>query len=55
MLDALMGDVGRLQAKLGSGDKQRLEQHLEGLRAIEKRLRRLEARPRRAGWLVDRR
>jgi hypothetical protein len=45
VLDALMGDVGRLQAKLGSGDKQRLEQHLEGLRAIEKRLRRLEEDP----------
>lgn len=38
MLDAVMGDVSSLQQRLGARDRQRLEQHLEGLRAIEKRL-----------------
>ncbi|MCK6573567.1 DUF1552 domain-containing protein [Myxococcota bacterium] len=45
VLDALMGDVARLQGRLGASDRQRLEQHLDGLRAIEKRLRRLEEDP----------
>jgi hypothetical protein len=38
MLDAVMADANALQAKLGATDRQRMEQHLEGLRAIEHRL-----------------
>ncbi|MCA9707128.1 MAG: DUF1552 domain-containing protein [Myxococcales bacterium] len=38
MLDVVMEDASRLQARLGAGDRQRMEQHLEGLRAIERRL-----------------
>ena len=45
VLDALMSDVSGLQRKLGSTDRARLDQHLEGLRALEKRLRRLEEDP----------
>jgi hypothetical protein len=38
MLDAVMEDTTTLQQRLGVRDRQRLEQHLEGLRALEKRL-----------------
>ncbi len=38
MLDAVVGDTTALQQRLGARDRQRLEQHLEGLRALEKRL-----------------
>lgn len=38
MLDVVMEDATRLQARLGANDRQRMEQHLEGLRAIERRL-----------------
>ena len=38
MLDAVMTDASSLSSKLGHADKQRMEQHLEGLRAIERRL-----------------
>jgi hypothetical protein len=38
MLDAVMADATALQSRLGSADKIRMEQHLDGLRAIENRL-----------------
>ncbi len=38
MLDAVMADTARLQKRLGRADTLRIEQHLEGLRAIERRL-----------------
>lgn len=38
MLDAVKGDAADLQKRLGQRDRQRLEQHLEGLRALERRL-----------------
>ncbi|HET6582560.1 MAG TPA: DUF1552 domain-containing protein, partial [Nannocystaceae bacterium] len=38
MLDAVMADATALQSKLGATDRQRMEQHLDGLRAIEHRL-----------------
>jgi hypothetical protein len=38
MLDAVVGDATALQQRLGQRDRQRIEQHLEGLRALEKRL-----------------
>lgn len=45
VLDAVMGDIGRLEAKLGARDKARLEQHLEGVRDLERRIARLEEDP----------
>lgn len=38
MLDAVLEDTTRLSARLGASDRMRLDQHLEGLRAIERRL-----------------
>lgn len=38
VLDAVLGDGAALQQKLGSADKQRLQQHLDSIRAIEMRL-----------------
>jgi hypothetical protein len=44
-LDAVMGDIQGLQARLGASDRQRLEQHLDGVREIEQRLAILEDNP----------
>jgi hypothetical protein len=38
VLDAILQDGTNLQKRLGSSDQQRVEQHLEAIRAIEKRL-----------------
>ena len=38
VLDAVLADGASLQKKLGAADKQRVEQHLESIRAIEARL-----------------
>lgn len=38
VLDAILEDGASLQQKLGAADKQRVEQHLEAIRAIELRL-----------------
>jgi hypothetical protein len=38
VLDAVLEDGARLQGRLGAADKQRVEQHLEAVRAIERRL-----------------
>jgi len=38
VLDSVLADGAALQKKLGSADKQRVEQHLEAIRAIEQRL-----------------
>ena len=38
MLDAVLEDANILKAKLGAGDKQRLEAHLEHIRSIQNRL-----------------
>jgi len=42
MLSAVTGDTKQLQNPLGASDKQRLEQHLDGLRSMEQRLQFLE-------------
>jgi hypothetical protein len=42
MLSAVMEDTTRLQNRLGVSDRQRLEQHLDGLRSLEQRLQFLE-------------
>lgn len=38
VLDAVINDGMRLQQRLGSADRQRIEQHLEAIRAVERRL-----------------
>jgi len=38
VLDSILQDGARLQARLGAADKQRVEQHLDAIRALEKRL-----------------
>lgn len=45
VLDAVMGDIATLQGRVGSADKVRLEQHLDGVRELEQRLARLEEDP----------
>jgi hypothetical protein len=44
-LDAVMGDIDRLNRRVGAADKARLAQHLDGLRALETRLARFEEEP----------
>ena len=45
VLDAVISDAQALERRLGAADKRRLEAHLDGVRAIELRLARLEADP----------
>ncbi len=45
VLDAVTGQAGRLQGRLGAADRARLEQHLDGVRTIERQLQRLEENP----------
>ncbi|MFM2245265.1 MAG: hypothetical protein RL071_1339 [Pseudomonadota bacterium] len=44
-LDAVMQDVHALQRELGAADRLRLEAHLDGVRALEQRLARLQEDP----------
>lgn len=45
VLDAVGEDSARIRARLGVADQRRLEQHLDGVRALELRLARLEQDP----------
>jgi hypothetical protein len=45
ILDAVSGDITRLQGVVGQNDRQRLQAHLDGVRSIERRLARLEEDP----------
>jgi hypothetical protein len=45
VLDSVMADAASIQDRLGSGDRARLEQHLDAIRDIEKRLIKLETDP----------
>lgn len=45
VLDAVMEDSRRLNGVLGANDRRRLDQHLDGIRALELRLARLEDDP----------
>ncbi|NUN13112.1 MAG: DUF1552 domain-containing protein [Myxococcales bacterium] len=45
VLDAVTADIKKLQTKVSSNDKVRLEQHLDGIRALEKKLAKLAADP----------
>jgi hypothetical protein len=43
VLDAVKADAARLRMRLGAQDRARLEQHLEGIRQLEKRIELLES------------
>ncbi len=45
VLDAVSGDLRRLQDRVGAEDRARLEQHLTGVRELETRLARLQEDP----------
>lgn len=45
VLDAVRGDANRLKMRLGAHDKARLDQHLTGIRELERRIALLEANP----------
>ncbi len=45
VLDAVMEDAAQLQSRLGAADKARLDQHLTGIRELEKRIAWLEENP----------
>jgi hypothetical protein len=45
VLDSVMGDIDDLNGRISSADKERLEQHLDGVRELETRLARLEEDP----------
>ena len=45
VLDVVSDDILRVAGQLGKADQARLEQHLEGVRALEKRLAKLEEDP----------
>lgn len=42
LIDVVMTDARRMRGRLGASDRERIESHLEGLRAIEKRLQERE-------------
>jgi hypothetical protein len=45
VLDAVVGQSRRLRTRLGARDRERLDAHLDGIRAIETQIARLEADP----------
>lgn len=45
VLDAVLEDANRLKSQVGSADKLRLDQHMEGIRELEQRLARLQEDP----------
>jgi len=45
VLDAVTGDAKRMQDQLGSVDKARLSQHLEGVRDLEKQIQKMQENP----------
>jgi len=42
LLDRVLGEVSRLQNKLGPGDRTRVEQYLDSIREVERRIQRAE-------------
>lgn len=45
VLDVVKDDAKRLQDRLGSSDRARLEQHLEGVRGLEKQIKKMQENP----------
>jgi hypothetical protein len=50
ILDAVRADAKSLQANIGSGDKRKLDEYLESIRDIEKRIERASKDERLEGW-----
>lgn len=50
VLDAVLSDAHSLQPKIGRGDKIKLEEYLESIRDIEKRIERAKKEERIEGW-----
>ncbi|MFN7937836.1 MAG: DUF1552 domain-containing protein [Bryobacteraceae bacterium] len=50
ILDAVRGDAKSLQTKIGGGDKRKLDEYLESIRDIEKRIERAAKDERLEGW-----
>ena len=44
ILDAIVGEVGRLRTRLGAADAARVHEYLDSVRDVEQRVRRVEAR-----------
>ncbi len=44
ILDAIVGEVGRLQKRLGAADRSRVDEYLDNVREVEQRVRKMEAR-----------
>jgi hypothetical protein len=44
ILDAIVGQVGQLQDRLGPGDRARVNEYLDSVREVERRLQNMEAR-----------
>ncbi len=45
VLDAITAQATRLQSRVGATDRQRIEQHLEGIRVIERQIQRQQENP----------
>jgi hypothetical protein len=45
VLDAVLDDAASLKGRLGANDRRRIDQHMEGIRALENRLRLIEENP----------
>lgn len=45
VLDAVKEDAARVEKKLGANDKARLEQHLDGIRELEKQIQKMQENP----------
>ena len=50
ILDAVLSDTQSLQSKISSGDRQKLDEYLESVRDIEKRIDRASKEERLEGW-----
>lgn len=42
ILDAVVAEMGRLRTRVGAGDRRRVEQYLDGIREIERRIQTIE-------------
>jgi hypothetical protein len=42
ILDAVVAEMGRLRNRVGTGDRRRVEQYLDGVREIERRIQKIE-------------
>jgi hypothetical protein len=42
ILDAIVGEIGRLQHRLGVADRRRVTQYLDGVRELERRIQKME-------------